>query len=155
MKRISFVVLVTLVFVGSTVVASIAGVKTIKPEQLIPYGNQMYSIDSFGASGGTVDGYAFFYAKVKIPIGRTITKVKYYHQGQESGANTHVKLERGQMGGYIDQMAYLSPASDTGLIELEETNITFAKVQRGYIYQVRVFSKNVFSKIQGIKIYYK
>lgn len=155
MKRLSLVILAVLVIVGCSAIVSFAGVKTIKPNQLRPFeSNTVYEQCAAYVRSLDTNPVAFT-AEIKLPVGKKITKLTYYHEGIASGATTTVILFRTKMGVQDEHVAAASSDDATGLIIPVDGDIYITKIKRGYTYWVYTASFNSSSKNKGIKIYYK
>ncbi len=158
MKRLLSVIVILLVLLGISVVASVAGVKKIKPNELkLQISSHTYFQNVFYVSSASVNDSAEFYSEVKLPKGKIVKKLTYYHLGTTSGpVSTWVSLYRNKFGEQPQMMAACFQDSIVGtVVKVEDETIEHAKIQRGYSYSVVVNSGNSASLILGIAITYK
>lgn len=152
MKRISSMILTALFLVGFTAIASIAGVKTIRPDQLQP-GRTTYSYEQnahFFRSLGTAQ--VSFTTVVKLPVGKKIKKILYYYHG--TGAGTGIWLYRTKMGEPWETVAHRTTSETAYNITPVEATIYIPKIKSGYTYWLHAVSYDSDSYFNGIKIYY-
>ncbi len=157
MKKLFIVIVLGLTLVGISLARSEAGVKTIYPDQLTPANNDFfyYQTPDFIKSN-TANDLAEFYARVKLPVGKTITKVALYHLGTTNTAVTKVYFYRSKLDEQRELIAYVSASDDSGdILKFEDTTINSPKIKGGYTYYVRAISANFYSYIRGVKIFYK
>lgn len=164
MKRLLTIVAMTLVLVGGSVVGSEAGKKRIRPTDLKPYlSNAVYNKDSNHVrSADTTE--VVFWAEVKLPAGKTIKKLSYYHSGHVgAGAptpGTAVWLWKTNFAGqlHFDPIMEVgsSATCDLGDTVFVQTNSSLdsPKIKSGNTYFVNVYSENWNSFIHGIEITY-
>lgn len=156
MKKLVAGAMLMLAMVCFSAICSEAGVRKIRPDQLLPMDTsfQYFQTPSMIFAIGS---YAQFYAVVKLPVGKTIKKLTYYHKGWGSPV-TIVTLNRSRMGEADVGVATKSENdSSSTVIPVVTTDIdpAYKKIKRGYTYYVYVYSKNEDSEIHGIEIYYK
>jgi len=136
-----------------------ATVLQVWPDQLKPtgYSAGYYQLPSELRNTDTTKEVDFF-ARVSIPVGRTITKMHYYRSAFAANPTT-VILYRVKMGQKPTLVALgYSVAVTNGDIVLVPCVLGNAEVvQKDYRYYVRVFIDNQDSDtaVQGIKIVYK
>ncbi len=146
-------VLAALFLVEFTAIASIAGVKTIRPDQLQPastshdYEQNAHFFRSLNTTQAALT------TVVKLPVGKKITKIIHYHKGV--GAATAIWLYRTKMGEPWETIAHgLTNEVSNDIIPVEAT-IFIPKIKSGYTYWLHAVSYNSDSYFNGIKIYYK
>ena len=105
-----------------------------------------------------LDHFSIWIATVKLPVGKRITKLAYYHKSVTSAtvSDTWVQLVRVKMGEMSSGLAY-TDCTDTSadVILVEDTSIYYPNIKSGYTYYVRVSSANGEGLIYGIKIFYE
>ncbi len=156
MKKLLTVIVMGFVVIGFSAVGSDAGVKIIKPNQLEPtYKTSEYyrTPDTIWAAGTSP---VHFTAEIKLPIGKTVKKIIYYHVGYGTPF-TAAFLYRAKMGEPFEEMASVgtNDVTDGTIIPVEDNVIDFAKIKSGYTYWVYVISSDPTSQIHGVKIFYK
>ncbi len=146
-------VLAIVLAMGFSPGASSAGVKTIKPAQLQP----VFSSIPYKQTSSYVSGYdttATFHAEVRLPVGRTLKRIVYYHQGTPT-AYTSLFLYRTSVGEPDELMGYTFESDQSGaIVPVEITALSNPKIKSGYTYWVQVVSSNQFSTVRGIKFFY-
>jgi hypothetical protein len=157
MKRVIVAVLTVLFLASGGAMTAVAGVKTIKPNQLLPlYSDYVYrqSANSVSTVGNTP---ATFTAEVKLPVGKTIESLVYFHSGYGAPA-TWVQLRRTKMGVGDEQVGLAESNMVTGSSQIrveEPIEPGLARVKKGYIYYITVHTANETSFVHGIKIIYR
>ncbi len=107
--------------------------------------------DGMRATGATTN--AEFVAPVNIPIGRTITRLAYFHLGYNTASGTTVTLYRIWLGKEAEEMASASSTDDTGtIITVVDTTIDTPVVAPGYRYFVKAKSVDSDAAILGVRI---
>lgn len=130
---------------------------TIWPNQLsVRYlGSPAEIVPTYASAAGGGSTPCFFTAPVSLPVGSTVTRLRYYyrHYGLK---NTTVTLRRYTMGQPETDMAVVSFTGDNAAITAVTTNtIAFPVVTAGYRYYVDVTSSGNAAQIHGIKIFYR
>ena len=156
MKRLFTLIVMVVVIVGASTLGAIAGVKTIKPDELKPANStDTYVMFPNWVSSGSPTAGVQLIAKVKLPVGKTVKKVTYYHRGN-AGAYTYVMLQRFKMGEDAEIISF-ADSHNTGNthVTVETTFANFPKIKSGYTYFIEVWCDNSNSYFEGVKITYK
>ena len=154
MKSLFVIIVMAFVFVNFTAIGSIAGVKNIRPDQL-KIERTTYAFFQSAENVASLGDFVYWTAVVKLPVGKRITKLKYYHYGS-GGPNTRVSIMRKKMGELPQTVAERLCYDNTGsVISVEDTEIDYPVIKSGYTYYIRARSANFDSKIHGIKIIYQ
>jgi hypothetical protein len=140
-----------------------AGRIDIWPHQFgLPHDTGISSAESeyrFFCNGSFTRGFGiygcFLFAPVKLPVGRTVTKLKLYTEGTAVQALTYAILYRFRMGTPAEQMASVSSNNVSDLHAETITTINNATVRKNYLYYVRIYVHNEDSYVYGVKLYYK
>ncbi len=129
MKKLLTVIVMVLVIVGVSVVGSVAGVNTIKPDQLIPIiTTSSYIQDASKVRSNSSSPAVQYYFNVKLLVGKTVKKLTSYHEGYGSPL-TQVVLLRTKMGEHDQIMALKASADSSGeILLLEDPAVEFAKI---------------------------
>lgn len=157
MKRWYAVIVMSLGIICLTAMASHAGKKKIWPDQLLPESsNEVYTQNTFEIFPALSSGDAYFYARVKLPLGKKVTKLTYHYPNYAS-TTSRVYLMRSNMLDYQETMAvaYSANTGTGGRLAAEDDTINFAKIKSGYTYWVRAYCENPNGRIRGIIITYK
>lgn len=156
MTKIFTTVLLALVLVYASAVSSIAVTTTIGPQELIPRtSDTTFKRDPINITG--THGISQFYKVVTLPVGSTITKLTYYHNGVGTSPFTSVQLMRIKMGGTYEELVNVTSEKDTagGVIPVTVAVKANNKVSKGYTYFVFAICRGATSGIHGIKINYR
>ena len=101
----------------------------------------------------TMIANGYFYAPFTLPLGAKITKVIYYHEGEES--STQVRIYRVKMGTQQEDLAYGSSADTTEtIIPVEVVFSGDPIIRAGYRYYIWVYSGTA-TWFHGAKITYR
>ncbi len=154
MKRLSLLVLATMILIGCNTITSFAGVKTIRPDQLQLFrsGADYEQCADYLRSSNTSE--AVFTTQVKLPVGKTITKFTHYHSGSGT-PHTSAYLYRTKMGEPWETVAISSSFDSSNVVIPVQGTIYIPKIKSGYTYWLYVISSNPNSFFKGIKIKYK
>jgi hypothetical protein len=155
MKRISFTILLAVALLGASVIVSLAGVKTIKPNQLEPEEtsqNYKQTADYLTAADDTA--IVYFTCEVKLPVGKNIKKITLYHQGSGTFASTQVYLFRTKMGEERQTVGLASSINTSNTTIAVDGNVLIPRINSGYTYWLSVSIYNSTSIFKGLKIYY-
>ncbi len=154
MKRISLMILAVSILIGCSAIASYAGVKTIRPDQLQVFKSDAVYEQCADYLRSTTTSEASFTAQIKLPVGKSITKFTHFHSGSGT-PYTSVYLYRTKMGEPWDTVVQSSSYDSSSLVIPVEGNIYIPKIKSGYTYWLYVVSNNLNSFFKGIKIKYK
>jgi hypothetical protein len=105
-------------------------------------------------SGFSVDA-CYLFAPVKLPVGKKVTKLKCFISGTDADAATSVSLRCLKMGRLPTEMAFVFASGVSDTYAESDTSIYNAEVTRNYLYYVTIYVDNEFSRIHGVKVYYK
>lgn len=131
-----------------------AGVKTIKPDDFKPYktGSICY-ITPEGISGPDSITAASFYTRVKLPVGKKIKRLVYYHLG--NGGVTNVRLLEVKVGQQSTLLIDASSADNTGTVVTVPGFPSWnVKVKAGYTYWLFAATSSANDIIKGVSIFY-
>lgn len=164
MNRLLSVIVIVVVLVVASASGSVAGKKRIKPSDLKPrLSDSVYFQDDGGVRSGN-NAPVRFWAEVKLPVGKTITKLAYYHSGfsgaTEPAHGTYVSLWEKKFGAFYSLDPLMKVGSSEYGLGMRTVTTTLepyenGKIKNGYTYSLLVTSDNENSWIHGIEITYK
>ena len=139
-------VLITVALIAP--VAAHAGSEQIWPDQLkLAYPNP----ESYQSPLYVLNG--IFEAVLDLPTKAKITKITYYHIGQNS-PRTQLCISRIKMGEDFELLRCVSSTDATGEVIPVEIVPTDLVVTKGYRYSIELVSSNSDSRVTGIVIDY-
>ena len=101
----------------------------------------------------TMIANGYFYAPFTLPLGAKITKVIYYHEGEE--ASTQVRIYRVKMGTQPESLAFGSSTDSTEtIIPVDVVFDGDPIIRAGYRYYIWVYSGSA-TWFHGAKITYR
>jgi hypothetical protein len=158
-SRRSILSIVVFLVVAVATLAQAAEVVLITADQFVPFvePNTRNFVRDVGhlalfGNGSAID----FVATVNLPVGKTITSLKYYHRGVAGQvSSSDCDLIRIRMGEYLNQMASASVEASTlgTVIVREDTTIQNPVVSQFYQYYIALRLDNEYSTFLGAKIY--
>jgi len=162
MAKLILRISIAFVLLGVFATNSFSAVKTIRPDQfMIQETDKAVNQSPLFASSNSFTEHALFNAVVKLPAGKIIKTIMFYHQGTGVGipdvtVETSILFYRTAADGTTDEIARLGSDQKTiGFIPITAETIHFPKIRRGYIYWFYIYSKNINSWIGNIQVTYK
>jgi hypothetical protein len=118
------------------------------------------SADRFVSTGYSISGTqegkrCTLFAPVDLPVGKTVTKLRYYNRGIDGTAHTTASLNRCKMGSSPKMMAFAQSKGSTGKRTVTVKKIEYAEVESNYLYFVEITVANQYSTIYGVKVHYE
>ena len=154
MKTIGYVVLAVLLVAALPCSAGAASI-SIRPDQFRPCDpSDPYNYQEPACAKGD-GGEAEYFAVISLPVGRTITRLTFYHQGV-AGSWSEVDLLRNQFREPEQYVTWVGAIVDTGggVIERYTGTIDRPLVKSGYTYWVRVIVGHG-NAVYGVRVHYE